>query len=104
MDFCDLLARSVKQNASDLHLCTGYPPVLRIDGALQTLGTEAITSREIESWLTMQLPSEADVVWRQQHQVDFALNLNGGTRLRVNAFQQLGLRWRCGSFPAQSPR
>lgn len=89
MDFCDLLARSVKQNASDLHLCTGYPPVLRIDGALQTLETEAITSREIESWLAMNLPSEADVVWRQQHQVDFALNLNGGTRLRVNAFQQL---------------
>ncbi|MEG2041467.1 MAG: type IV pili twitching motility protein PilT, partial [Hafnia sp.] len=42
MDFCDLLARSVKQNASDLHLCTGYPPVLRIDGALQTIEAEQI--------------------------------------------------------------
>lgn len=49
MDFCDLLARSVKQNASDLHLCTGYPPVLRIDGALQTVQAEPLTSRQIDS-------------------------------------------------------
>ncbi|MCE9873080.1 MAG: type IV pilus twitching motility protein PilT [Hafnia sp.] len=89
MDFCDLLARSVKQNASDLHLCTGYPPVLRIDGALQTIEAEPITSRQIDSWLAMHLPAEADTLWRQQHQVDFALNLHGGIRLRVNAFQQL---------------
>ena len=89
MDFCDLLARSVKQNASDLHLCTGYPPILRIDGSLQTIEAEPITSRQIDSWLAMHLPTEADTLWRQQHQVDFALNLHGGIRLRVNAFQQL---------------
>ncbi|PKB89819.1 hypothetical protein A8A01_11385 [Ewingella americana] len=34
MDIDGFVGRSVKQNASDLHLCTGYPPMLRIDGEL----------------------------------------------------------------------
>lgn len=37
MDIDEFVALSVKHNASDLHLCAGHPPMLRIDGELQPL-------------------------------------------------------------------
>lgn len=38
-DFANKVAASVNHNASDLHLCTGFHPVLRIDGELKPLLT-----------------------------------------------------------------
>ncbi|CNI54911.1 type IV pilus twitching motility protein PilT [Yersinia vastinensis] len=88
-DFENKVAASVNHNASDLHLCTGYHPVLRIEGELKTLAHWPQISASWLNGLSRHLLSEA-----QQHQllhmgqVDCAYTTSIGQRLRANIFQQ----------------
>ncbi|WP_447873553.1 type IV pilus twitching motility protein PilT [Serratia fonticola] len=80
---------SVKHNASDLHLCTGHLPMLRIDGELQAVERgEILTQQQMVAWCQTQL---SQTMWQQLQQVgqlDLALSLADGTRLRANFFLQ----------------
>ncbi|CNI08540.1 type IV pilus twitching motility protein PilT [Yersinia pekkanenii] len=88
-DFANKVATSVNHNASDLHLCTGYHPVLRIDGALKTF---THWPRVKACWLhklSQHLLSEVQQSRLQQMgQVDCAYTTVAGHRLRANIFQQ----------------
>lgn len=89
MDIDEFVALSVKHNASDLHLCTGHLPMLRIDGELQAVESgEILTQQQMKAWCQAQL---SKTMWQQLQQVgqlDLALALAGGTRLRANFFLQ----------------
>lgn len=89
MDIDELVALSVKHNASDLHLCTGHLPMLRIDGELRAVeGGETLTHQQMGTWCQTQLPP---AMWQQLQQIgqlDLALALTGGIRLRANFFLQ----------------
>jgi twitching motility protein PilT len=91
MDIDEFVALSVKHNASDLHLCTGHLPMLRIDGELQAVESgEILTQQQMAAWCQTQL---SQTMWQQLQQVgqlDLALSLTGGTRLRANFFLQNG--------------
>ncbi|CNI82819.1 twitching motility protein PilT [Yersinia rohdei] len=88
-DFEHKVAVSVKHNASDLHLCTGYHPVLRIDGELKTL---AHWPRVDANWLyglsQHVLTEEQQSQLQHLGQVDCACTTTAGQRLRANVFQQ----------------
>lgn len=89
MDVSEWIARSVKQNASDLNLCSGYPPILRIDGELKTQqGWPGVASARLEAWCRAWLTPEQLRQLQAQGQVDGALEAAGGVRLRVNLFRQ----------------
>lgn len=47
MDITELLAFSAKQNASDLHLSAGLPPMIRVDGDIRRLNVPAIDNNEV---------------------------------------------------------
>lgn len=83
------MAVSVKHNASDLHLCTGYHPVLRIDGELKTL---THWPRVDANWLyglsQHVLTEEQQSQLQHLGQVDCACTTTAGQRLRANVFQQ----------------
>ncbi|WP_040152227.1 PilT/PilU family type 4a pilus ATPase [Photorhabdus luminescens] len=89
MNMDKLVALSVKHNASDLHLCIGQVPVLRINGVLcpQTQ-LPSVNNLLLEEW-SRQFLSENQ---RQQlltgGHVDFALETENGQRLRGNIFRQ----------------
>ncbi|CAI0847498.1 Type II secretory pathway, ATPase PulE/Tfp pilus assembly pathway, ATPase PilB [Serratia fonticola] len=89
MDIDEFVALSVKHNASDLHLCTGHLPMLRIDGELQAVESgEVLTQQQMAAWCQTQL---SQTMWQQLQQVgqlDLALALADGTRLRANFFLQ----------------
>jgi len=89
MDIDEFVALSVKHNASDLHLCTGHLPMLRIDGELQAVESgEILTQQQMAAWCQTQL---SQTKWQQLQkvgQLDLALSLAGGTRLRANFFLQ----------------
>lgn len=89
MDIDEFVALSVKHNASDLHLCTGHLPMLRIDGELQAVERgEILTLQQMSAWCQTQL---SPTMWQQLQQVgqlDLALALADGTRLRANFFLQ----------------
>lgn len=93
MDIDEFVALSVKHNASDLHLCAGHRPMLRIDGDLQSLAGAEILTRERMHRLCDALLQPPQWQRLQQHgQLDLALTLPGEIRLRANFFlQSLGV-------------
>lgn len=89
MDIEEIVALSVKHNAGDLHLCSGHSPFWRCDGRLTAIdGEPEVQNAWLESvaqhWLTVAQQQEL----AQQGQVDFALTMAGGVRLRGNLFRQ----------------
>ena len=89
MDIEEIVALSVKHNAGDLHLCSGHSPFWRCDGRLTAIdGEPEVQNAWLESvaqqWLTAFQQQEL----AQQGQVDFALTMAGGVRLRGNLFRQ----------------
>lgn len=89
MDIDEFVALSVKHNASDLHLCTGHLPMLRIDGELQAVESgEILTQQQMAAWCQTQLSQTMWLQLQQVGQLDLALALADGTRLRANFFLQ----------------
>ncbi len=91
MDIHSLLRLARKRNASDLHLITNSPPLLRIDGALQRVdGYERLIPEDIsEALFQLTSPDQRETFFHQM-ELDFAYFLSGVGRLRCNACQQQG--------------
>lgn len=106
MDIDEFVERSVKQNASDLHLCAGHLPMLRSQGKLRPLENMAKITVENMQWLsdTWLDPSQQAELQRKG-QTDGAITLASGLRLRVNFFRQLhGLSAALRRVPEHCPQ
>ncbi|QGU86373.1 type IV pilus twitching motility protein PilT [Erwinia sorbitola] len=106
MDIEEIVALSVKHNAGDLHLCSGHSPFLRCNGHLTPVKDEPVISNEwLESFAVRWLSVTQHQELAQHGQVDFALTMPDGVRLRANLFRQrhglsLALRIIASSCPA----
>lgn len=105
MDIDGFVGRSVKQNASDLHLCTGYPPMLRIDGELcRCDDLPVVKASQMQTLSCLWLDAAQREALQQSGQVDKALTFGDGVRMRLNVFQQLhGLSAALRPVPASCP-
>ena len=84
-----LLKEMEKAEASDLHIKTGKPPVVRIDGLLRRLDSPPVTLEEVEQMVQAVLPPRLREVYLREHEADASyLPKNGRDRFRVNAFSQ----------------
>lgn len=105
MNVDEWVSFSVKHNASDLHLCSGHPPVLRVDGLLRTENTlPRLRPEQLEQWCADWLEPPQLRQLRRCGQLDCALVLADGQRLRVNLFRQrLGLSAALRIIPSAHP-
>ncbi|MBC8946879.1 type IV pilus twitching motility protein PilT [Xenorhabdus indica] len=89
MNMEKLVALSVKHNASDLHLCVGQVPILRINDMLypQTQLSE-IDGDFIMAWSKVVLPEEQQQQLQIIGHVDFVVEMQDKRRLRGNLFYQ----------------
>lgn len=72
MDIDEFVALSVKHNASNLHLCAGHQPMLRIDGELQPLeGAEILTQERMHQLCGTLLQPPQRQHLQQQGQLDW---------------------------------
>jgi twitching motility protein PilT len=88
--FPDLVQAMIEQEASDLHLTAGSPPMIRVRGRLAPVGEDVMdvaTCRELVYGL---LSTTQRQRLETERQVDFAYPVPGVARFRVNAFQQRG--------------
>ena len=86
----ELLELTVKEQASDLHLSLGHPPVLRIAGRLVPLVKKKIMTDDLLKELTTSLMTEEQRVrLEQEKEVDFSYNMQDKARFRVNVFYQM---------------
>lgn len=84
MEMEEMVALSVKHNVSDLHLCSDLPARWRCKGELECAPEGAPPPHTLlHQWLS----AEQQQLFTQQGQLDFAVTLANGARLRANAFQ-----------------
>lgn len=95
MSIEELLKVAVGNGASDLHITTGLPPVLRVVGSLRPIeGLPPLSPQDTEGLVLALMNDEHRRVFGEQGQVDFSYGLPGVGRFRVNAYRQRGT---CGA-------
>ncbi len=85
-----LLEEVIRRNASDLHLAVGYPPLIRIDGALITYGNQPLTASQLEKLVYSILSPEKRDILEVNKEVDFGYGYKDLGRFRVNAYHSKG--------------
>ena len=84
-----LLELVVERNASDLHIISGVPPILRVDGELAPVPNEAVMAPEaVEALLKDVLTAEQMEQLMVNKEIDFSLSFSEKARFRVNAYTQ----------------
>ncbi len=86
----ELLEMMVKMNASDLHLTVGTPPVVRIDGKLQRLNLDMMTSDNTKKLGYSMLNEKQKLKFEQNSELDFSFGIEQMSRFRCNMFMQRG--------------
>ena len=85
-----LLKAMVEKGASDLHLTTGSPPQLRIDGDLVPLRTNPLTPVETKQLCYSVLTDSQKLRFEEDLELDFSFGVRGMARFRGNLFMQRG--------------
>jgi len=86
MDIAELLAFSVKNEASDLHLSSGLPPMIRVDGDLRQLSVPALDNQQLTELLYSTMNDHQRRDFEANLEVDFSYAVPGLARFRVNCF------------------
>ena len=88
MDITQLLAFSVKNKASDLHLSAGLPPMIRVHGDVRRLNVDPLDHKQVFAMLYDIMNDTQRKVYEENLEVDFSFEIEGLARFRVNAFNQ----------------
>ncbi|HTL42542.1 MAG TPA: type IV pilus twitching motility protein PilT [Pseudolysinimonas sp.] len=90
-DVISALEQVLFTGASDLHITANSMPMLRVDGRLRPVpGATMWNQDEVTSAIRGLMTEEQQQTFDQNHELDFAYALPGGTRFRVNCYQQRG--------------
>lgn len=86
-----LLQEVINQNASDLHLQVGLPPMLRVDGSLSPIAnTPVLDAEHVEKLVYSILDQEQQQILIKDKEFDFSFAFGDLGRFRVNAFHERG--------------
>ena len=88
MDITELLAFSVKNGASDLHLSAGLPPMIRVDGEVKKINLPAMEHKDVHRLIYDIMNDKQRRDYEELLETDFSFEVPGVARFRVNAFNQ----------------
>ncbi|CAG0971437.1 Twitching mobility protein [Methylophilaceae bacterium] len=88
MDISDLLAFSVKNKASDLHLSAGLPPMIRVHGDVRKINVPSMDHSEVHDMVYDIMNDGQRKVYEETLECDFSFEIPNLARFRVNAFNQ----------------
>jgi len=91
MEISSLLEITINKKASDLHLITKAPPILRVNGFLEPLvGQEPLTQEEMERLIFSMVNEEQKEILLVNKELDFSFAYGDKARFRANAYYQKG--------------
>ena len=88
MDITQLLAFTVKNKASDLHLSAGLPPMIRVHGDVRRINVEALDNAGVHDMVYDIMTDAQRKQFEDTFECDFSFEIPGLSRFRVNAFNQ----------------
>ena len=104
MDLTQLLAFTMQNDASDLHLSSGNPPIIRVSGQMKRVKGEALGSDDIRTMLYSVMAEDQRAEYEKNMELDFAIALGEKARFRVNAFTtRLGAAAVFRTIPTEIP-
>jgi len=88
MDITELLAFSVKNKASDLHLSAGLPPIIRVNGDVRRINLPAMEHKDVHAMVYDIMSDVQRKQYEDTRECDFSFEIPNLARFRVNAFVQ----------------
>ncbi|PIQ10027.1 MAG: twitching motility protein PilT [Hydrogenophilales bacterium CG_4_9_14_3_um_filter_59_35] len=88
MEISDLLAFSVKNKASDLHLSSGLPPMIRVHGDIRRINVPVLSHTEVHGMVYDIMNDGQRKTYEENLEVDFSFEIPNLARFRVNAYVQ----------------
>jgi twitching motility protein PilT len=88
VDISDLLAFSVKNKASDLHLSAGLPPMIRVHGDVRKINVPTMDHTQVHDMVYDIMNDGQRKVYEETLECDFSFEIPNLARFRVNAFNQ----------------
>ena len=88
MNLDDLLQFTVKNNASDLHLSAGLPPMIRVDGDIRRINLPPLEHKEVHTLIYDIMSDRQRKEYDEFMECDFSFEIPRLARFRVNAFNQ----------------
>ena len=88
MDITELLTFSAKNNASDLHISAGEPPMIRVDGDIRRINLPEMEHKEVHAMIYDIMSDKQRKDYEEFLEADFSFEIPNLARFRVNAFNQ----------------
>jgi twitching motility protein PilT len=88
MDIAELLAFSVKNKASDLHLSAGLPPMIRVHGDVRRINVPPLEHKDVHGMVYDIMSDSQRKIYEETLECDFSFEIPNLARFRVNAFNQ----------------
>ncbi len=88
MEIAELLAFSVKNKASDLHLSAGMPPMIRVHGDVRKINVPALEHKDVHGMVYDIMNDQQRKQYEENLECDFSFEIPNLARFRVNAFNQ----------------
>src|SRR4030066_751013 len=86
----DLLSGMIEKKASDLHISTGTPPRIRVDGSLVPMEGQSLSPAETKALCYSVLTDAQKHKFEERNELDLSFGLKGLSRFRANIFMQRG--------------
>jgi twitching motility protein PilT len=80
----------IEKGASDLHITTGTPPQIRVDGRLVPINSPPLTPAETKQLVYSVLTDAQKHKFEEENELDFSFGIKGLSRFRANVFMQRG--------------
>lgn len=88
--FREILDLCVELQASDVHVTSGVPVYMRLQGAMKPISEESLSPFAVEQMAMALMSDHQREVFSKDHTLDFAFFSETGTRFRMNVFRQRG--------------
>jgi twitching motility protein PilT len=88
MDITELLAFSVKNKASDLHLSAGLPPMIRVHGDVRRINLPPMEHKDVHAMVYDIMNDSQRKMYEESLECDFSFEIPNLARFRINAFNQ----------------
>lgn len=89
MEITDLLIATQKNKASDLHLSTRNPPIMRVHGDIMPIDSPPLDAAAVKNLLYSIMTEQQRSDYERDLELDFSISFGDDMRFRVNAFNSI---------------